>query len=205
MAGMGPAPKSEDQRARRNRSVAMTKLPAAGPGRRAAPRWPLIPDVAMTVRARLAVERAEGLQAELEERLAEGRAPGTLRYRVEQAIEQREILAARLREQRRLEAELWRDLWRTPQATQWERLRWTRDVAQYVRHKVLAELGELDDAREARQWSDRLGLTPLAMLRLRWEVVDAAAGAQQMAARRAGRASARHADLRVVGDAAVAQ
>jgi hypothetical protein len=43
-----------------------------------------------------------------------------------------------------------------------------RDVAQYVRHKVLAEMGSLDDAREARQWSDRLGLNPAAMMRNRW-------------------------------------
>lgn len=34
----------------------------------------------------------------------------------------------------------------------------------------MGELGELDAAKEARMWSDRLGLTPLAMLRLRWEV-----------------------------------
>jgi hypothetical protein len=27
---------------------------------------------------------------------------------------------------------------------QWERLGWTRDVAQYVRHKVIGELGDLD-------------------------------------------------------------
>jgi hypothetical protein len=95
-------------------------------------------------------------------------------------------LTAQLAEQRKLEALLWRDLWRTPQAVQWERLGWTRDVAQYVRHKVLAELGDLDSAKEARQWSDRLGLTPLAMLRLRWYVV-----ADELAERRQERTPAR--------------
>lgn len=203
MAGMGPAPKPADQRARRNATVATTKLPAGGRGRRAAPRWPLIADVATKVRAELAAAKAAELQDELEARLAADRPLGNLRYRLEHAIEQREIYAARQREQRRLEGELWRDLWRTPQAVQWERLGWTRDVAQYVRHKVLGELGELDDAREARQWSDRLGLSPLAMLRLRWEVEDKAATEQPK--RRGGRAAARHASLRVVGDPADAQ
>ena len=52
-----------------------------------------------------------------------------------------------------------------------ERLGWLRDVAQYTRHKVMAELGDMDSAREARQWSDRLGLSPMSMLRLRWQIV----------------------------------
>ncbi|PBO23035.1 hypothetical protein CLM85_18600, partial [Streptomyces albidoflavus] len=45
-----------------------------------------------------------------------------------------------------------------------------REVAQYVRWKVRAELGDLDASKEARQLADRLGLSPLAMLRLRWEI-----------------------------------
>lgn len=71
-----------------------------------------------------------------------------------------------------LEAELWAEVWSTPQATAWERLRWTRDVAQYVRWKVQGELGDLDAAKEARQLSDRLGLTPLALLRLGWTISE---------------------------------
>lgn len=68
---------------------------------------------------------------------------------------------------------LWRELWRTPQAVAWERLRWTRVVARYV--KVALE-AEGDDATapilgETRQLEDRLGLSPMAMLRLRWEIV----------------------------------
>ncbi|MFC6885302.1 MULTISPECIES: hypothetical protein [Actinomadura] len=198
MAGMGPAPKPADQRARRNASVAMTRLPADGRSGRT-PSWPLLPDVATRVRAELAAAKATELRAELEARLAEDKPVGSLRRRLEQAVEQREICAARLAEQRRIEAAVWRQLWKTPQAVAWERLGWTRDVAQYVRHKVLAELGELDAAKEARQWSDRLGLNPLAMLRLRWEVTDPAA---EQAPRRRGRGASRHADLRVVGDPA---
>lgn len=70
------------------------------------------------------------------------------------------------------EAELWAEIWRTPQAVAWERLRWTHEVAQYVRWRVLAERGGLDQAKEARQLADRLGLSPLALLRLRWQIVD---------------------------------
>src|SRR5690242_19553073 len=68
------------------------------------------------------------------------------------------------------EAELWDELWATPQAVAWERLRWLRTVARYVRFEVRAETGDLKAGAEARLLEDRLGLTPQAMLRLRWEV-----------------------------------
>lgn len=126
MAGMGPPPKHPTQRRRRNASVSMTKLPAAGRKGRA-PKFP-IP---------LAVVHDD---------------------------------ATRTKMVRRLEAEMWTELWKTPQAVAWEALGYYREVAQYVRWKVLGELGNLDAAKEARQLSDRLGLTPLSMLRLRWEV-----------------------------------
>src|SRR5690606_19724655 len=81
-------------------------------------------------------------------------------------------LRARQEASERLEAELWAELWAMPQAVAWERFSYTREVAQYVRWKALAELGDLDAAKEARQLGDRLGLTPLALLRLRWEITD---------------------------------
>lgn len=195
MAGMGPAPKPADQRARRNATVATTKLPAEGRTGKL-PRWPLIPDIVTTARRDVWAGKVDDLAYELDERLADGQPVGSVERRLDAAREQLAIHEARLREQRKLERAVWRDLWRTPQSVQWERLGWTRDVAQYVRHKVLGELGELDDAKEARQWSDRLGLTPLAMLRLRWEVEQVAEGSAP--ARRRGHASSRHADLRVV-------
>jgi hypothetical protein len=68
------------------------------------------------------------------------------------------------------ELEVWAAIWRTPQAAAWARLGWLHDVALYVRQVVAAEAGSLDDAKEARQWSDRLGLNPSAMLRNRWKV-----------------------------------
>lgn len=98
---------------------------------------------------------------------------------------------------RRLEAELWAELWKTPQAVAWERLGYTREVAQYVRWKAQAELGSIDAAREARQLSDRLGLSPLAMLRLRWEV-DAS---DELGERRTQRVESAPRDLRVADPA----
>lgn len=73
------------------------------------------------------------------------------------------------------EAELWRALWKLPQADQWERLAAQHSVAVYVRLFVLTEQGDLKAASEARQWSDRLGLNPAAMRQQRWRVepVDA--------------------------------
>jgi hypothetical protein len=68
------------------------------------------------------------------------------------------------------EAAMWADLWGYPQAVMWERLNIGREVAQYVRWKTLAEHGNLEASKEARQLGDRLGMTPLALLRLRWEV-----------------------------------
>ncbi|MCW2900301.1 MAG: hypothetical protein JWO67_2566 [Streptosporangiaceae bacterium] len=170
MPGMGPPPKSTNARQRRNATFSMTQLPAEGRGPKRAPNWPLAPDVVMTVRRDLAAKKVERLTLDREELQAEGKSITAVERRLDAALEQMYILEAQLKAQRRLETELWRDLWRLPQAVQWYRLKWTRDVAQYVRHKVLAELGDMDAAKEARQWSDRLGLTPLAMLRLRWVV-----------------------------------
>ena len=73
---------------------------------------------------------------------------------------------------RKLESDLWRDLWALPQAVAWERLGYTREVALYVRHQVSAELGSLEHAKEARMRSDRLGLTPAALRSLQWEIVE---------------------------------
>ena len=195
MAGMGPAPKPADQRARRNKSIAMTALPAAGRTGKA-PRWPLIPDIVTKARRDVWASKVDTLEFQLEERQAEGGPAGSIERRLDHAREQLAIHEARLAEQRKLETTLWRELWRTPPAAQWERLGWYREVAQYVRHKVLAELGELDHAKEARQWSDRLGLSPLAMLRLRWEIEASEAEGPR---RSGGRRPSRYADLRVVG------
>lgn len=68
---------------------------------------------------------------------------------------------------------LWTSLWATPQAAAWERLRWTRVIARYARILVWCENPNTVTAAllsEARQLEDRLGLSPMSMLRLRWEI-----------------------------------
>lgn len=176
MAGMGPPPKHPTQRRRTNATVAMVELPANGrPG--PTPEWPLIPDIVTSAQRDLAAAKVERLRAEREE--ASGSSIGAFERKLDAALERLEIFERRLAHQADLEQALWVDLWRLPQAVAWEKLGWLRDVAQYVRHKVMAELGDLDGAREARQWSDRLGLSPLAMLRLRWEVVGDEVGARR--------------------------
>lgn len=93
---------------------------------------------------------------------------------------------------------VWAELWATPQAAAWERLGWVRVVARYA--KVLLDcesslsVGLLG---EVRQLEDRLGLTPMAMLRLRWEVA-----ADEVAEKRA--TSAKRTRPKAVADDAVA-
>lgn len=83
---------------------------------------------------------------------------------------------------------MWVEVWATPQAAVWERLGWTRAVARYVRRLIEAESAEAPMAvnAEVRQMEDRLGLTPMAMMRLRWEVA-----ADEVAEARSTRESAR--------------
>lgn len=72
------------------------------------------------------------------------------------------------------ESGAWRSVWSLPQAVQWERLGMTRTVARYVRAMVRSEAADAPASlmAEARQLEDRLGLTPMAMLRLWWEISD---------------------------------
>jgi hypothetical protein len=73
---------------------------------------------------------------------------------------------------RKAEADLWKKLWITPQAAAWEALGWDRTVARYCRLLVDAEkTGAMTTLlAEVRQMEDRLGLTPMSMLRLRWQI-----------------------------------
>jgi hypothetical protein len=67
-------------------------------------------------------------------------------------------------------------------AVAWERLGWGEQVARYVRVLVVAEQPNLSipALAEARHLEDRLGLNPLALVRLRWEIVaDEVAEARQ--------------------------
>lgn len=198
MAGMGPAPKPADQRARRNATYAMTALPAEG-RQGAPPAWPLPSN------ARLAagLESAEAMKAIVHQELQE---EPRVRLRELGKLDERiRLLRRQLRESARLELAMWFELWRTPQAVMWERQGWTREVAQYARLKVLAELGDLDAQKEARQIGDRIGVTPLALLRLRWEVVDGAAAARQPDSGAPRGSKARYGHLRAVQPEETAQ
>ena len=198
MAGMGPAPKSPDRRARRNATFAMTALPAEG-REGAPPAWPL----PTNARLAAALESAEAMRAIVSQELAE---EPRVRLRELGRIDERiRLLRRQLRESARLELAMWFELWRTPQAVMWERQRWTREVAQYCRLKVLAELGDMDAQKEARQVGDRIGITPLALLRLRWEVVADGSASQKPdpAAPRGSRA--RYGHLRPVQSEETAQ
>lgn len=79
---------------------------------------------------------------------------------------------------------LWASLWHTPQAVAWEDMGWTRVVARYatlldcIEHP--AQDGKGPNAAllgEVRQMEDRLGLSPMAMRRLQWEIEKAPKGA----------------------------
>lgn len=195
MAGMGPPPKSSDQRRRRNASVAMTRLPAAG-RQGDPPRWPLRADVTATAQADAAQREVDEIELRLLEPTLTGRQRTAAKKRLDAAALKANVLRQGLDAQAAAEAELWTELWATPQATAWDQLGWTREVAQYVRWKARAEQGDLDAAKEARQLADRLGLSPLAMLRLRWEVAaDEVAEQRTTSTRRTESARSR---LRVV-------
>lgn len=73
------------------------------------------------------------------------------------------------------ELEIWRELWRTPQAVQWERMGSgvAALVARLAHLMHLAELGaKAPMLGELRQLEDRLCLSPLAMARLGWRIED---------------------------------
>lgn len=74
---------------------------------------------------------------------------------------------------------LWVDLWASPQAVAWEDLGWTRVVARYCKLLLAAERPKAPGSLlgEVRQLEDRLGLSPMAMRRLQWEVAQRPAGA----------------------------
>ncbi len=89
---------------------------------------------------------------------------------------------------------VWDVMWRTPQAAAWIKLGWVRTVARYALLVVESERDLSGDMAvrgkdgemiyrgpnatllgEVRQMEDRLGLSPMAMRRLEWEVAEAPA------------------------------
>jgi hypothetical protein len=160
-------------------------------------------DVVLTARRDVALRRADELELALLEPDLTGRAKVAAEKKADTAREAALILTKQLEAQQRIEVELWRELWKTPQAVMWSRLSWTREVAQYVRWKSRAEAGDLDAAKEARQLADRLGLTPLSLLRLRWEIATDEVGETRQARARTEQQTTRR-RLRVVDTDAAA-
>jgi hypothetical protein len=184
MAGIGPPPNPNAKRT--NPRVGMIRLPASGrPGR--TPKWPL-PDNPNLVAE---IETAQTAIDELEERLAEkGKLTGPESAKLTRMTAKLARETIRLEAVQAAETEIWRELWRSPQAVAWEQLGFSiRVVAQYVRWKAMAEMGDLDAGREARQCEDRLGLNPRSMRSLMWTIsedeVDAKRTAKKAPAKKA--------------------
>lgn len=170
MAGMGPPPKAAGTRARRNAGPGVTTLSSSARRGKKAPPWPLPDDVRAVAEMEHAEDKADRFRDQLNATSDRRRIP-RLERELDAALLTASVLRAQLEQRREMETRLWAELWTTPQAAMWEQFAWIHEVAQYVRQWVKGTTGDdLDALKEARQWSDRLGLNPLAMLRLRWEV-----------------------------------
>ncbi len=105
------------------------------------------------------------------------------------------------------DAAVWADLWHTPMAVAWELDNHIRTVARYLRVMRAAENaladGDINAAAlaEVRQLEDRLGLTPMARLRLRWEIDDS----DDVAAKRSAPRSSARSRLKAVDPVVVAR
>lgn len=161
------------QRNRRNAGKTtgkeMTTLPSEGFSGEI-PEWPLEPDVylaaqvakakAKMIFAQRQVERHQDddwRRAEWEEKVLE----------LSPNYEQAKIIWETAQE---TELRLWRLLWRTPQAVIWDKAGWIFEVAGYARLQAKSLIGDSKSATEARQWSNLLGINPLAMMKLRLEI-----------------------------------
>ncbi len=72
------------------------------------------------------------------------------------------------------ERELWARLWALPQAVMWERQHVDDVVGRYCRLAVKAERSGSSSRllNEVRQLEDRIGLSPVSLMRLRWVIED---------------------------------
>lgn len=83
----------------------------------------------------------------------------------------------RSRKPTKAQAERWVREWAKPQAERWHDMHIVELVARYVTNVLAAESPEATAAQQAevRQLEDRLGLSPMALKRLQWEIVAEAA------------------------------
>lgn len=172
MPGDGPAPKHPSTVARRNNPKAGFRSLPAGGREGALPTWPLGQDLELMAELAVARSSADALATELED-ADDGRTRGRIRRSLDKAEREATRLEMMLDQGDGAELALWAELWSTPQAIIWEESYSHREVAQYVRWKIRGEQGDLKASVEARQLSDRLGLNPLALMRLRTEIEHA--------------------------------
>lgn len=192
----GPPPDPNALRRERPQDKAgWEMLPAEGRKGRP-PDWPLPPDLMLSTMLEQAGIQAEMLGAQVEA----GVAPRGAEARLAKLDQHAALLRAKIDAATAAEVDLWRKLWATPQAVMWSRMKWTREVALYVRWQVLAELGDIKASAEARQWSDRLGVNAAAMQRLRWKVAPTAAAKGSAPPTPTGRTSARDRLKRLGGE-----
>lgn len=189
----GPPPSPNPRR--RNVRPAKTQLPAEG-RTGPTPPWPLARNLQLLVSLQVAQETVDTLKDRDDLTPPEKR-------KLNKALESVVFLGHQTSHVEDAETELWVELWTTPQAVAWQRLRFNREVAQYVRWKIAAEWGDLDAAKEARQLSDRLGLTPMAMLRLQWEIAVDETAEKRTETRQAEVKRSPRSRLKVVADDAV--
>lgn len=169
-ANSGPPPDPNAlRRDRKEDKAGWTILPAEG-RTGPLPEWPLGPNIVLAAAVDLAEREREMLAVQIEAGVATRGGVAKL-AKLDQKLAE---LRARIEATTGMEVGLWETLWRTPQAVAWDQMQWTREVALYVRWQVQAELGDMEAAKEARQWSDRLGLNPNALLRNRWKIGSAA-------------------------------
>jgi hypothetical protein len=77
------------------------------------------------------------------------------------------------REWSRAEKARWRELWESPQATQWDdTARGTVAVLVTYESAIFAGAASAWQAQEARYAAEALGLTPKALVALGWRIVD---------------------------------
>jgi len=181
----GPAPKHPSTRARRNNPKAgFESLPATGRSG-SVPSWPLLPDPVMLAEKEVSESRICDLQVEIES-AEDGRTKGRLRRQLAQAEMSVAVLGLKIEQGRDSEVALWGLLWADPQAVMWDSsVAFQRSVALFVRWQIRAEQGDLKAAPEARMMSDRLGLNPLALQKLRAEIEHAAEAEDRGKRRRA--------------------
>ncbi len=166
----GPPPKHPSVRARRNNPKSdFTTLRLDERKGKPVPPWPLGADLKAQATLDVLRDRQAALQVEAET-AEDARARSKARRDLEKAQIAAATLELQIEQARDTEVALWAELWAMPQASIWEQASARREVAQYVRWKIKAEQGDKDAAVEARLLSDRLGLNPLALLRLRVEI-----------------------------------